>query len=344
MRLDTSQAGLLGCGRVERTAICAAAIQKPKPRPLPMFSVRSLEGLPDNFDEFVDEIAAGLRDLYGPRAAEAYRQTASTTVGAAVLHPSVEAVAVDDGPRVAGFLLALTRLNMAQISFIHVLRRHAGYGIEQLLLEETVRRLRKIPVEGIVAEFVPLCRLDLDETYATLGFDRVERLLMTARLGSPRLAPPGPEGIVCDERNAADVAGVVVEAYRDHPGRMLHIEVRTHESALEFVRSALQGGYGPAHPGFVRGVVRDGRLAAAIVGCEVAPDVGFVLQVAVRPACQRQGLGSQLLRQLAQRFRQAGLTRMALGVTKTNPALGLYERLGFRPLRPVTAHVWWDRE
>lgn len=309
-----------------------------------MLSVRRLEGLPDNFDKFVDEIATGLAGLYGPRAAEAYRRTAPNTVGAAISHPSVEAVAVDDGPQVAGFLLALTRLNVAQISFIHVLRCYAGRGVEPLLLEEVVRRLRDTPVEGIVAEFVPLCRLDLDETYATLGFDRVERLLMAARLGSPRLAPPGPEGIVCDERNAADVADVVFEAYRDHPGRKLHAEVRTHESALEFVRSALQGGYGPAHPGFVRGVVRDGRLAATIVGCEVAPDFGFVLQVAVRPAYQRQGLGSQLLRQLAQRFRQAGLTRMALGVTKTNPALGLYERLGFRPLRPVTANVWWDGE
>ncbi len=309
-----------------------------------MFSVRRLEGLPDNFDEFLDEVAAGLRDLYGPRAADAYRRTAPNTVRAAISHPSVEALAVDDGPQVAGFLLALTRLNVAQVSFIHVLSRHAGRGIEQQLLEEAVRRLRNAAVEGIVAEFVPLCGLDLDETYAMLGFDRVERLLMTARLGSPRLAPPGPEGIVCDERNAADVAAVIVEAYRDHPGRKLHAEVRTQESALEFVRSALQGGYGLAHPGFVRGVVRDGQLAAAIVGCEVAPDVGFVLQVVVDPAYQRQGLGSQLLRQLAQRFRQAGLARMALGVTKTNPALGLYERLGFRPLRPVTAHFRWDGE
>jgi hypothetical protein len=116
-----------------------------------MFRVRRLEGLPDNFDEFVVEIAAGLHDLYGPRAAEAYRRTASSTVGGAVSHPAVEALAVDDGPQAAGFLLSLTRLNVAQISFIHVLHRYAERRVEQLLLEELVLRLRNTRVEGIVA-------------------------------------------------------------------------------------------------------------------------------------------------------------------------------------------------
>ena len=33
-----------------------------------------------------------------------------------------------------------------------------------------------------------------------------------ARLSSPRLAPPGPEGIVCDERNAAEGSVAVIAA------------------------------------------------------------------------------------------------------------------------------------
>ncbi|MCC6154607.1 MAG: GNAT family N-acetyltransferase, partial [Candidatus Hydrogenedentes bacterium] len=51
--------------------------------------------------------------------------------------------------------------------------------------------------------------------------------------------------------------------------------------------------------------------------------------------------GTQLILELAHCFREAGLERIALGVTNDNPARRLYERLGFRKILPVNAYVWW---
>jgi ribosomal protein S18 acetylase RimI-like enzyme len=77
-----------------------------------------------------------------------------------------------------------------------------------------------------------------------------------------------------------------------------------------------------------------------VLGAIIAPGTGFVLQVAVRREKQGHGLGTDLLRGLAAAFRDAGLRDVALGVTRGNPAEGLYARLGFEVLREVNAYVW----
>jgi len=214
--------------------------------------------------------------------------------------------------------------------------------VEQQLVTEAVRGFRANGAEGIVAECVAFCPLRLEGTYRALGFEKVERLLMAAPLSLPTLACVGPPtSRPYEEEQWVDIAETIVDAYRDHPGRKLHVEVRDPLHALAFLKSVSSGGYGLAQPGYGRAIRRNGRCAGAIVGCEVAPDVGFVLQVAVRPPFQRQGIGTQLLRDLAYEYRKAGLSRMALGVTRTNPAKRLYDRLGFGSLRPVNAYVWW---
>jgi ribosomal protein S18 acetylase RimI-like enzyme len=113
------------------------------------------------------------------------------------------------------------------------------------------------------------------------------------------------------------------------------------EGAFVFVQGVAQGAFGPSRAAFIRGIRRDGRYVAAIFGCEAALEVGFILQVAVRPECQGQGLGATLVREIAHCFSEAGLARAVLGVTVDNPARRLYERLGFTRLLPVRAYVWW---
>jgi GNAT superfamily N-acetyltransferase len=58
-------------------------------------------------------------------------------------------------------------------------------------------------------------------------------------------------------------------------------------------------------------------------------DTLFVAQLFVDAPLQRQGVGTEVMRHIISEAAGAGLA-VTLGVVKTNPALQLYERLGFQ--------------
>lgn len=305
-----------------------------------MPSVTRIRKAPANLDAFVEEIAPGMARLYGEAAGAHYRNTACASLAATIGHPAVGAYAFLQDETAAGLCFVVKRTASGHIAFIHVLASAADRGIEKELAAAAVRGLREEGFERIVAECIPFCRLDLEGSFVPLGFERVPRLLMAALLTSPGLRTPANEGRVCTVADVDALADVLVDAYREHPGRGLHTEVRSNEQAAEFLRLVFGGGFGAVHPGYVRAIDRNGQAAALIIGCEVAAQVGFVLQVAVRRRFQGRGLGRQLMRESAERFRQRGMERMALGVTRTSPALRLYGRLGFKELRAVDVYVW----
>lgn len=58
-------------------------------------------------------------------------------------------------------------------------------------------------------------------------------------------------------------------------------------------------------------------------------DTLFLAQLFVDSAWRRQGIGTEVVKGLVDEAASAGLA-VTLGVVKTNPALRLYERIGFR--------------
>jgi len=75
-------------------------------------------------------------------------------------------------------------------------------------------------------------------------------------------------------------------------------------------------------------IVRDranvGWLQSRIEGQSV-----FLAQLFVESSCQRQGIGTQVVKCIIAEAAHASRS-VTLGVVRTNPALRLYERLGFR--------------
>ena len=67
-----------------------------------------------------------------------------------------------------------------------------------------------------------------------------------------------------------------------------------------------------------------------------APGWGFVdeatPEISVLPSHRRRGIGTALLGALQREARIQRIDRLSLSVEQDNPAIALYERLGFRPL------------
>jgi ribosomal protein S18 acetylase RimI-like enzyme len=76
-----------------------------------------------------------------------------------------------------------------------------------------------------------------------------------------------------------------------------------------------------------------------------APGYGFVdeetpeLAIAVVPSRRGRGIGEELLSGLMKRAREEGHRALSLSVERDNPAIRLYERFGFRPVRDTPTAV-----
>ena len=76
---------------------------------------------------------------------------------------------------------------------------------------------------------------------------------------------------------------------------------------------------------------------------ERRPEEVRLIDIALLPDWRSRGLGGALMRDLMEEARDQGLP-VRLHVEKFNPALRLYERLGFRPLEDLCVHLLmgWD--
>ncbi len=305
-----------------------------------MLTLRPIDVLPENFDAFIHEIGKGLGTIYEPEAEADYQRRARAVFLGNIAHPDVVALGVYEGSRMAGMIFGLRHETTAEVSFIHVLEAYAGQGAEDLLVETLVRALWNNGTTGMVAECIPLCRVNLHEPFMRLGFEHIARELMRAPAGEVAAGAGGVSRPLRRE-DWVEAAECIVDAYTGHPGRRLHFEVSDVIHALAFIERVMTGGLGPVELGYARVLERDARCAGVVFGCEIAPHTGFVLQVAVHREFQGQGVGGMLVRELAQSFSQNALRRIVLGVTRDNPARRLYDRLGFAVLRPVDAYVRW---
>jgi ribosomal protein S18 acetylase RimI-like enzyme len=305
-----------------------------------MINTQQINNLPRNMGAFIQEIGAALAGMYGPAAEMAYRHTAEASYSRMIQHPDVRLFACDSN-ETSGLLISFVRDDIAHITLLHVLEGERGKGIEDALLDAAIKDLRDRGMRAVIGEFVRYCPINLEEPMTRLGFSKFDRQLMIADLEDQRLMLDTPaETSPCGERDRL-AAGVLVDAYRGHPSRQLHPEAHDEESALTFLEVFRANGFGAMTPSLYRLYVFHDECQGMITGAEAAPDIGFILHVATRRSIHGKGVGSRLIREVAEAFRDAGYRRIALGVTCGNPAERLYERLGFNHLIPVETYAWW---
>lgn len=306
-------------------------------------SPRQVNELPNNLDAFIAEIGAGVRALYGDAAARAYLERAPRGFGAAAAAPTAYLWVVDGEEGALGLLLGAMRGDVAEITLVHVLAPYRGQGIEHALVGAAVGHFQEMGVRAVVSEPVAHGEIDLAAAFGAAECTATERGLFMAetRVVASSGAEALDRGIPLAAAQFRAAAEVIASAYVGHPGRLIHPEVGDVGSAHEYVLRVLTGVFGPVLPHYCRVAVREGRCVGVLLGCELAPEVGFVLQVAVRPEFRGQGIGAGLLKGFAEAAQAAGVARLGLGVTLDNPARRIYERAGFVLVRGVTAYHWW---
>lgn len=109
----------------------------------------------------------------------------------------------------------------------------------------------------------------------------------------------------------------------ERPRREEDRQERGHASELLFVVAPVRG---ERLLGAVRGAPRDGREVVLD-----RADAG-VLEVGPPRPVRGTGLGTRLMRALADAARAAGFSSLSLSVDADNPARRLYERLGYREI------------
>lgn len=167
--------------------------------------------------------------------------------------------------------------------------------------------------------------------------------------GGPIDTPPLPPGFALEPMTnewLAAYGDVVVRAYTSD-----HVDHRPDDAdpilAARVIEAALRGDelepWLPAASAHVRH--RGGNIVAAIVISDRSagePESGnpdpagpWINDVFVDPAVAGRRLGSALIVHAANRLAAADRTQLRLAVTHGNPAIRMYERLGFRVVQEV---------
>ena len=138
-------------------------------------------------------------------------------------------------------------------------------------------------------------------------------------------------------------AALIARSYEHHIDGRINDLYRTPSGSHKFLENIVQfPGCGSFHqPGsFAARDRATRRLLGVILASLVAPDIGHVTQVCVGPEAQGKGLGYELVRKSLQSMAASGFKRCGLTVTSANPAVRLYQRMGFRKRSEFAALVW----
>lgn len=263
-----------------------------------------------------------------------------------VLNLLMEALASQQGVRTLVAVEAGRPVGVAILSRqggkgrVHLLHALPGFAdVEGALLERAEEEMTRGGGLSYVSATLPLLADGtLERTFGERGYSVVSRTRMTLDLTSfPQKREPLPLGyqLVGWQRQRLEEAAALVEsAHRDSEYLALHPELAGLQGARALIERATWGEFGVFDPALASMVLAGPALAGICLAVwHVAlRKQGFVIDLCVGSAHRRRGLARTLLVATAHAFREAGATTLGLAVTLANqPALDLYEGLGFRP-------------
>ena len=261
-------------------------------------------------------------------------------------------VAMEQG-QPAGYAFYVIEEHKGLLGGLYVSPRYPQMALARQLLASTIETLRAIPrVERIEAQLVPFGD-QFDQALAQQGFKLYPRQFMLLDLQGQAAVPVRPQaasGLTLEpweNRHFTPCARLIELAYADHMDGEINDQYRSEAGALKFLKNiVVLPGCGQFQPqaSFVLRSPHSYELAGAVLTSAVAPGVAHTTQICVMPGYQRNGLGRRLMEATISALRARHFEALTLTVTSANdPAVNLYQNMGFRVIKRFTAGVWQPR-
>jgi len=223
---------------------------------------------------------------------------------------------------------------------------------QHTLLQHVVETAQNTPgVRRIEAQLMMLESWAVPQLYPSSQlsiFDRNFMILERASTLRREAFGSRPAGGLAFERwsehDTERAAGLIAEAYATHVDSQINDQYRSLAGARRFLHNIIQYPgcgvfHGPAAMMAVDPQTRD--LCGISLTSLVAPKVGHITQICVKPERRGRGIGSELLWRSVRAFCERGCDAVSLTVTANNiGAVHLYDRVGFRTIRRFRAYVW----
>jgi ribosomal protein S18 acetylase RimI-like enzyme len=149
------------------------------------------------------------------------------------------------------------------------------------------------------------------------------------------------------EERQQETARLIAAAYEGHIDSQVNDQYCSPAGASRFLMNIVQyPGCGAffAPASYAAADPKTGALCGISLASLIAADVGHITQVCVAPSHKGTGLGYELMRRSVLALAAHGCRSVSLTVTAANePALRLYQRMGFEHRHDFTAYVWHAR-
>ncbi len=252
------------------------------------------------------------------------------------------------GNQAAGYSYYVCEEGKGLIGDLYIRREFRTVENENLLLESVLDAMwRSAGVRRAEAQFMMLSS-PLNRPIPRQNWFRCyPRYFMEAPLaGIGELPEKTPAGIVFTnwtENRQDETARLIATSYHGHVDSLINDQYRSPAGARRFLMNIVQYPgcgtfFGPAS---FAASDADRRLRGISLASLVASDVGHITQVCVSPNDRGSRLGYELMRRSLSALAARGCRAVSLTVTASNePAVRLYERMGFVARRDFAAYVW----
>jgi ribosomal protein S18 acetylase RimI-like enzyme len=250
---------------------------------------------------------------------------------------------------IAGYAYFVCEESKGLIGDLYIRRAWRSAAREDRLLEAALGAMsRSLHVRRVEAQLMllpdSLRRRPVYAEYARMH-PRHFMAIEAGRAASLVARPPAP-GIRIEPWTGSrqeEAAALIAEAYRGHIDGEINDQYRSLAGARRFLTNIVQYpgcGIFSADASFIAAGAAGG-LAGLCLASSVSSGVGHITQVCVSPRERGRALGYELLRRSLASLARLGCRKASLTVTGTNePALRLYERMGFATVCRFGAYVW----